>query len=775
MSNIKNDPAIELSTINNAPVDTNKSSSSEIIDLRHYFSVVNKYKWRIGLLAFAVSVFAAIIALNITPVYKATATLLIEADQAKAVSFDEIYGLDSNRKEYYLTQFEILKSRKIAQAVVEKLDLENHPDFITKPSVVRGLIKDAQSALPFLPQQKTTTLAADEQKEIALQSLVNIFLGRLTISPVRNTQLVKISFESSDAKLAALVANTVGEVYVDQNLSAKMGMTEKAAGWLTTRLSGLRIRLDESESKLQQYRESENLIDVSGVLGLVSNELEQTSQQLVVARQVRNQLLSIVRVIDEYGRDNLDMLGSISEITSHNTIQNVKKTLVNAELKVSELSQVFGPKHPKMIAAQAELKTVESNLSLQIRRLITGVEKELITSERNVNALEQELIRIKAQYQAVTAKEYEYSKLSREVDTNRKIYDTFFSRSKETEVTSDFNSAVARFTDRAFIPNLPVKPNKPMIVILAFMATMGLGVVVAFVVESLNDTFKNASEIENKLSQRMLGLLPLVQVKKGANFVLHYFFDEDGKKFAESVRTLRTSFVLTQLDKETKTIAVTSSVPGEGKTTTATNLSFALAQVERTILIDADMRKPSLCNRFDIPPYHPGLANLIAGTENFSECIYHDDVSGLTVMPCGQRPSNPLELLSSPKFAELLAELKQSFDRIIIDTPPVQSVSDSLLIAQQSDAIIYVVKSDDTRIGVAQDGIGRLVRANAKIAGVVLNQVDTKKISQADYHGYYNEHAYGEDHYSREDDSQNNNPLDSTGKSNAASTVNKTG
>ena len=157
------------------------------------------------------------------------------------------------------------------------------------------------------------------------------------------------------------------------------------------------------------------------------------------------------------------------------------------------------------------------------------------------------------------------------------------------------------------------------------------------------------------------------------------------------------------------------------------------------------MRKPSICNRFDIPPYHPGLANLIAGSENFNDCIYHDDISGLTVMPCGQRPSNPLELLSSPRFSELLNELKQSYDRIIIDTPPVQSVSDGLIIAQQSDAVIYIVRSDDTRIGVAQEGIDRLVRANAKIAGVVLNQVDTKKISAADYHGYYNEHSYGDE------------------------------
>tara|TARA_R110001583_G_scaffold40193_1_gene128596 strand:- start:1117 stop:3363 length:2247 start_codon:yes stop_codon:yes gene_type:complete len=730
---------------NNAKLEISKASVEEIIDLRHYFAVINKYKWRIGFFAIAVSLLAAFIASNVTPIYSATATILIEADQAKAVSFDEIYGLDSNRKEYYTTQFEILKSRKIAQSVIEKLDLQNHPDFIAEPSLGREFINDIKNAIPFLPKKQPVTLPADDQAEMSLQSLVGVFLGRLSINPVYTTQLVRISFKSSDAKLAALVANTVGDVYIEQNLSAQMGMTQKASGWLTTRLSDLRIRLDESESKLQQYRERENLVDVSGVVGLVSKELEQTSEQLVIARQVRNKLLSIVRVIDEYGRDDLEMLGSISEISSQPIIQNVKETLATVERKVSELGQRYGPKHPKMIAAQAELLTVNNDMSDQVRRLITGVEKELTTSERNIEALEQELVRIKAQYQTLTSKEFEYRKLSREVETNSEIYNTFLSRSKETEVTGDFNSAVARFTDRAFRPNYPVSPNKLLIVILTFILTAVFGVVTAFVVASLNNTFKYARDIENKLSQRMIGLLPLVTFKKKIGFMLHYFYNENGKKFAESVRTLRTNFLLTQLDKGTKTIEITSSLPGEGKTTTAINFAFALAQVEHTLLIDADMRKPSICKRFSIPPYHPGLANLIAGTKTFNECVYHDEVSGLTVMPCGQRPPNPLELLTSPKFSQVLAELERSFDRIIIDTPPVQVVSDSLIIAQQADAVIFVVKSDDTRIGVAQSGLGRLVRVNAQIAGVVLNQVDTKKMSETEYLGYYNDYSYGDE------------------------------
>jgi len=724
----------------------NNQSIEDIIDLRHYFSVFKKYLLRVTSLAIVVALLTAVVALNITPVYRSTATLLIESQQNKAVSFAEVYGLDSNRKEYYLTQFEILKSRSIAQIVIEKLNLKEHPDFIGNPSAIRTFIKDVKQSLPFIPKKQIVTLSTTEQEKKELQALVSAFTKRLTISPIRKTQLVHISFQSSDPALAALVANTVGEVYIEQHLISKMGVTKEASGWLTTRLTDLRLRLDESEFKLQQYLESENLIDISGVLGLISKELEQTSVQLVVARNEKNKLESIIRVIDEYGRDNLEVLQSISDITSHRAIQDIKRTLVTSELKLSDLAGVYGPKHPKLIAAKAELNSVQKNLSLQVQRLVTGVQKELNTGKRNVQALEIELTRIKKVYREITAKEYEYRKLSREVETNRNIYDTFFSRAKETEVTSDFNAAVARFTDRAYKTTKPIKPNKPLLVILAFVATFGFGLVIAFVLDALNDTFKTASDIENKLSQRMLGLLPLVALKKNTALMLHYFFEDHSNKFSESVRTMRTSFVLTQLDKASKVVEVTSTVPGEGKTTTATNLAFSLAQVEKTILIDADMRKPSICKRFNIPLYHPGLSNLITGTEQFADCIYQDEKSGLTVMPCGQIPSNPLELLLSPKFAVILAHLKKSYDRIIIDTPPVQAVSDSLVIAQQSDAVIYVVKSDDTRIGAVQDGIGRLINLNANIAGVVLNKVDTKKMAASEsYNGYYSDYTYGQE------------------------------
>ncbi|KTD88875.1 GumC family protein [Pseudoalteromonas sp. H71] len=716
--------------------------NEEVIDLSAYLTVIKRNKWRILSFALVVTLLITMITLTLIPRYTATATLLIEAEQSKAVSFDEVYGLDSSKKEYYLTQFEVIKSDSIAREVITKLDLKAHTDFIPKPSFIGEATGFVKGLFPFLNKAEQLQLTDQEIQDLQMLGLLEAFKSRLTVSPIRKTQLVNVSFESSDPKLAALVANTVGEVYIESQMRAKMGITQQASSWLNTRLFQLRVQLDDSEEKLQAYREAQKLVDIEGIAGLVTQELEQTSEQLVTARTEKNNLQSINRVISEYGNNNLDLLGSMPEITSHKVVQDVKREVILVERKVSELSEVYGPKHPKIISAKAELATVKSNLNKQIKGLITGIEKELNRITRTVSALEADLVKIRAEYQEITRKETAYNQLKREVETNRNIFNTFLSRSRETEVTSDFSSAAARFTDRAYAPKDPSKPNKKLIVVLAFVASFGFAVVMSFVFDALNDTIKNKNDVENKLAQRMLGILPFVKVPKNSVFGIHAYFDEHYRRFAESVRTFRTSLLLTQLDREHKVIAVTSSSPGEGKTTTSTNLAMSLAQMGKVLLIDGDLRKPSIAKRFDIPVFHPGLSNLIVGTEQLSECIHIDEQSGVTIMPSGQIPGNPLELLSSNQFNELLVRLKQTYDHIIIDTPPTQAVSDALVIAQNTDSVIYVVKADLTRIKPIKAGIERLFESKAHIAGVVVNQVDITKSKEEHNYGYYDYYDY---------------------------------
>ena len=347
----------------------------------------------------------------------------------------------------------------------------------------------------------------------------------------------------------------------------------------------------------------------------------------------------------------------------------------------------------------------------------------------------------KASIRDLSGKEAEYQRLQREVETNRQLFDTFMARQKETEVTGDFNSAVARFTDRAMPAVDPIKPKRKLIVILAFVAAIGFGIIVAFVMESLNDTIKTTQEVEAVLQQRALGVVPKIAGKQQLVTLNRTFFSTDARLFSESIRSIRTSLSLLGLDRPIQVLAVTSSIPEEGKSTVSSNLSFACRQLETVLLIDADMRKPTIAKRFGLPAFQPGLANYLAETETLDDCIVHDEQSGIDIMPAGTIPLNPLELLSSPRVATLLAELRGRYQKIIIDTPPVHAVSDALVLSRLSDAVVMVVKADHTRSGLVQLSLSKLVNAHARVVGVVLNDLDLKNAERYGSYGYYQYYA----------------------------------
>jgi capsular exopolysaccharide synthesis family protein len=267
--------------------------------------------------------------------------------------------------------------------------------------------------------------------------------------------------------------------------------------------------------------------------------------------------------------------------------------------------------------------------------------------------------------------------------------------------------------------------------------------VLAFLFEFLNDGIRSVDDIENKLKQRMLGLLPLQKTHRKQGLPLRHFFSKEEHVFSESIRTIRTSLLLLNIEHDAKIISVTSSVPGEGKTTVSINLSFALAQLERVLLIDADMRRPSVAKSFTLPSYQTGLSNIISGTHSIEECLVKDEASGVDIITAGSLPPNPQELLASADFAKLINTLKDKYDRIVIDTPPTQAVSDAIVVAQHSQSLVYVVKADNTREKAILSGLNRLLSAGVRVDGIVLNHVDLKQAAKyGEYTGYYDQYGY---------------------------------
>lgn len=721
------------------------AADNETIDLQYYFRVIQRFKWRILSLAFIITLLTTVVVFSITPKYTATATLLIQSEKANVVSIEEVYGLDSGRQEYLFTQFEILKSKQLALRVVEKLNLINHPEFDPDQQQKKfDLIGKIKSLLPFLPQH--INKATDEEKlNIKTRKVVGNFVSRLTISPIRKTQLVNISFVSTSPSLAAEVVNMLAEVYIVSHLDAKLAMTAKASTWLNERLSSLKGRLDASEQALQDYQNKEKLIDIDGVKSIEAKELQELNRQLSSAKQRLKQSEHIFNLVQKK-RNDVSALIALPEVLNHKLIQNVNEALQVSKTKVSELQGTYGPKHPIMIAAKSELRSVNTNLNSQVQVLVSGINNEYQTAKANERNLAQ-AVKAKGQlFRELSALDTKQKELKREVQSNQHLYNAFFTRLKETKEVGEFQSANARLVDIALPPLFPSNPKKKLIIGLVLVVSIGLGVVLAFLFEMLNDGIRSVEDIENKLKQRMLGLLPLQKLRRDGELPLRSFFNKKEHAFAESIRTLRTSLLLLNIEHDAKVISVTSSIPAEGKTTVSINLSFALAQIEKVLLIDADMRRPSVAKTFQFPAYQPGLSNIISGTHSFAECIIHDDESAIDIITAGTLPSNPQELLALPAFVKLIESLRNNYDRIVIDTAPTQAVSDAVIVSQQSDSLIYVVRADSTREKVITSGLSRLMAVGVRIDGIVLNGVDLKQAAKyGEYSGYYDQYGYNSD------------------------------
>ena len=716
----------------------NSHAAVEVIDLSHYWQVIRRQLKKIILFSAIITVIAVLVALAITPVYRATATILIEAEEAKVLSIEEVYGLGSASDEYYQTQFEILKSRELAKRTVLELGLIDNPEFNPAHSANKK---------SFSIKEMILGEAEPLTEEEILAKTVDTFWEAVSISPVRKTQLVKVSVDSESAEMARAAANAMAQQFIESQLDAKIEVTQQAAGWLSDRLGGLKAKLEDSERKLQQYREDNDLVDVEGVDTLVAKEIDQITEALVEARARRLELQGTYEQLQSLGELNYENLSSLPSIISNPVVVNLREAETQAELKVSELKKRYGPLHPKMIAAESDLEAVRESVLTQMKRIATSIESNYLVAKSKENSLEKALTNSKSDVRNLNRTEFTLSEYQREVRTNRQLYEAFFNRVSETSATGDLQTANARVVDPAIKPVIPVKPNKKLIVLLALVVSGMFGVALAFLLDILDSTIKNLDDVERKLDVPMLGLLPLVGKKQDAGDaeqMVRAFVGEGMDGFRESVRTLRTGLTLASMEQPASVILVTSSVPSEGKTTTSTNIAEAFGQMEKTLLIDCDMRRPSVAKKLGLAPNVPGLSNAVAYPDMLDECIQSRPELGIDVVSAGPIPPNPLELLGSKNFRDILDTLRGRYQRIIIDSAPMQAVSDALYLSTLVDGVVYVVKADATKDKLAQDGLSKLDNNNARVLGVVLNQVNIdREAKYADsYAGYYDVYGY---------------------------------
>jgi polysaccharide biosynthesis transport protein len=717
----------------------------EPLDLSQYWRPIVKHKWAILGLALMSALLASLIAFNMKPIYRATATILLESQPAKYMTGQEAASGSYYDPEYFQTQFEILKSRSLALMVVDKLDLANRAAFQPKQDTTSDSHFNWRDWLPFeLPPTKEQTAAAPTNNDPLLPIAQGI-QGGIVVAPRKNTYLVDLSYDSEDPNLSKQVVDAVAEAYIETNLETRIEQTTDAAGWLSKRIDKAHDSMVESERKLQEYMEKENLVDLQGILTLSGKEIETGTQQLVEARNARIAAEILYKKVSEVDLEN--NIEAIPEIFQDSVVQDLKQKETEAAKRFAEIDQRYGPNYPAYITAQADLESVKAQVRRQITSLVNTIRRRYEVARANEASLDKTIEQNKGDIQTLGRKETHLQALKHEIETNRNLYEMFLTRFRETTDRKETQTANARFVDKALVPTAPYKPDKKKIVVMTFMASLLLGFVLAYIRERLDNTLKSFSDVESKLGIPLLGMTPVLKSSDQRLTLEATYLDRDRSLFVEGVRTVRTGVVLSTLDCQHKVILVTSTVAGEGKSTFSSALAASLGQTDKCLIIEADLRRPSLKHIFGILDSRPGLTHYLSHRANLDDCIFHYAAAKVDVMLAGLVPTDPLEILSSRAFGDFLSEIKKSYSTIVIDSPPIQVVSDAQILAQYADAIVFVAQPESTPVEAIRSGIKRLRAGNqGTFIGLVLNKVDP------DATGYYDEYYYKYGYASREED-----------------------
>ena len=518
-----------------------------------------------------------------------------------------------------------------------------------------------------------------------------------------------------------------------------MNQIKDTAEWLTEQLEELRQTLQASEDKLRDFRLSQNLMDTEQQQRIANTQLQTLNTELVRAQTQLSQAKELYTQITQVESSGGDYR-SLGPVLQSNTIRDLVREESTLSRKVQELSERYGEKHPKMIAARSDLASAQANLDREAAKIVESIKKDYRSAQAQEQNIKRLITETREGLQSYQGDSFELTRLEREVENNRRIYESFLGKLMEADVSGDYDASNIRVIDSATIPEFPVKPRSALVLAASIIFGVFFGVVFAFIRELMGNVFRTPDQLEQELHLPSLGVTPLVKKKKGAVPPEQQYIADQRSTFAEAINTIRTGLMFSNIDNPPKSILITSTNGSEGKTTLAINLAVSLSQIDKTLLIEMDLRKPAVGKDLGIKA-EMGLSDLLSGKTDTNVFHQVDGAPNLSVITCGTIPPNPMELISSKRFANLLHSLSERFTHIVIDSPPTLPVSDSCVLAKMVDATIVAVKAEDTKISMAKETITRLNKVNATITGVVLTQASPQKMS------YYGEHYYQDSYY----------------------------
>lgn len=711
-----------------------------------YLRTLYKRRW-VALPAFLlVFVSGALDTIRATPIYEARTQLLIERDTRRATSIDA--ALQDPVSGYYddgflATQHRIIQSRSMALRTVEALEKNGFQErvptstgFSLSPrAAVRSAIGAISEMFGSSREEATAPLPADETAAQAAK--VTSFLAGLSVIAIRNSSLVDLAFRSPDPVYAARAVNELANQYRVRNLDSRFLASKEANDFLSEQLNEQRTKLEASEAALLRYREMHNAASVDDRQNIVIQKLTELNAQVTRAKIERMDKQALYNQLENV-RNGGGSLDTVPIVMANEVVQKLKIEIAGLEERRAQMAAQYGPNWPPMKELGASIESARQRLNVEVDGVVGAVRNDYLAAAAKENSLASALESQKGEAQGLDRKAVEYAALEREAAGNRQLYENLMQRAKETGVSGQFKSSNVEIVDRADVPPAPVLPNVQRdLVVSGFMGLLlAFGLVFGF--EYFDSRIKSPDEIKTHLGLSFLGLVPAVAQKDGEAMLLSN--SAAPPHFAEAIKAIRTAVVFSSAEEGARSIVVTSTAPGEGKTMVSSNLAMALAQADqRTLIIDCDMRRPRIHEVFG-GPQEPGVSNVLVGTSELSAVIRKTDSANLSLMSAGHIPPNPAELLGSPRFKELVHKLRSQYDWIIIDAPPVMAVTDAAVIGNHATGVVFVVGAEMTSRRHAAVAIEQLAAAKARFIGAVLNRANVQR------HGYYYSTYYRKDY-----------------------------
>ncbi|UOA08269.1 polysaccharide biosynthesis tyrosine autokinase [Methylobacter sp. S3L5C] len=728
-------------------IDLPNNDNTEI-SLSHIFNTL----WLKKRLLISVTVFISVLAYlyvsQLVPRYTATSQLLVGINAAKVVDIQEVISGNLTGDSAVIGEMEVIKSRELARKIISHLHLAQSEEFNPKHKEpgffaqfsVNNLLPDTwKEAMGLVKIDNTTT---EEKEESTLTNLIDNFLLKLTVSQVKRSQVINLTYESEDPKLAARIVNDLADQYIVGQMQAKFDATKKATDWLNDQLGELKQKVESSERIVENYRKTHALQEVSKGLGVTQQQLSEINSQLIISRAFRAEAEAKYQQVESITRSGHD-IDSVSDVLNSPLISSLRGQESEVQRRYSEMLVEYGIRHPRMIQMQAELEDIKNKINQEVKKIAAGLRHNLDVAIAREGSLSGSLRQMESKTSGNSQAEVELHALEREATANKVLFETFLGRFKETASTQGIEQANARVISFAETPQNASFPKKKLMLAVSFIGALFFGIALVFVLEMLNPGVRSPEQIQALFTLSTLGIIPKIMDNK---ILPHsYLLAKPHSALAEAINTLRVSLSLLNPDAEVKSLMVTSSVPGEGKSTLCVLLSrHSAAAGKKVVLIDADLRRPSIGKIFNLNENTPGLTDLLMNHDLvLNDVLVTDPETGMQILTRGKSAFiNPLDLFASHRMQAIVNQLRKQFDLVVIDTAPLMLISDTRVLAGLVDKTIFVVKWDYTPKKVITSALEILNKdGHNNLAGIVLQKVNLKQYGRYGESGYY--HSYG--------------------------------